>query len=197
MSTTGPNKDTLKNGKWVSLEKAVLADKVRGDRIYISECAPHIEPEFCFEDFRSRIQTYFKRKGISLIAVPNEGYDLATAEDQVFKVARTHQRKRLNQSKKSLWAMGHAPEEYLSETNRLRRIRLIERDASVHARLIEEEKQTNRELGKAPEPPPSVRLAATSTPVEPGTPPAPSPDVRVEEEREPVNPGVPPEAAPR
>lgn len=146
-----------RNTAFKKICEEVLDKKTRGDRILIEEVEPFIGKEDNFDAFRDRIRHWAESHGLGLIAIKKIGYRIATPKEQVEVVGRKHQRSKLTHSKKAVFHFGAAPDEGLSPADRIRRERLLDREAASLIRAERDEREARKLLGTMPEPMPRLK----------------------------------------
>jgi hypothetical protein len=139
-----------RDAKFLRLIEGVLSTKSRGDLITYAECDA-VLGEKQTRTFRTRIHSWFRQRGLGLVAVAGVGYKVATAAEQVFTIARGHQRKKLSQSRRAIFHLRHAPDAELDQADRVRRQRLLEREASALLQTEDDERNAKQLQGQMPE----------------------------------------------
>ena len=139
-----------RNAKFIRLVNEVLNKKNRGDLLSFEEC-DRILGTGESQHYRDRIRSWFRNRGHGLIAEVNIGYRVATASEQVFVIARGHQRRKLKQAKHALFHLRHAPEEGLDKGEQARRERLLEREAIALLKNEDDERHAKQVVGQMPE----------------------------------------------
>jgi len=140
------NEKIKRDAIWIDLVKKILADKKRDDTITIVECAPLLNG-CTFDSFRQRIRRHFSHKGVALIAMPNVGYRLATAEEQLHPVADKHQRSAIRQQGVAVRHIYTTPESDLGATDKAYRQSAGERLTATLMRQKDDEAQTKEIAG--------------------------------------------------
>jgi len=138
----------MRAAAWVRVRE-LLEKKERGDTVTVSEIASAGSPFGLDSTMRSRIRRWFAReRGIELIAVPGNGYRLASGEEHVHEVARGHQRRRLHHTRRAVRALTTAPTEDLSDATLVRRDAMVGREMHTLQILRDNERDYRQLKGK-------------------------------------------------